>query len=122
MKTIQTLTATAIAAALSLPLAGAALVDNTPAIDDTSAVMLATNTVDNATDAASDTWITTKVKSTLLAEDATPGMDIEVETKDGVVSLSGTVATEAEKEAAIAKARGIEGVKDVSADGLKAVD
>merc|ERR1712146_72046 len=74
MKTIQTLTATAIAAALSLPLAGAALADNTPAIDDTSAVMLAANTVDNATDAASDTWITTKVKSTLLAEDATPGM------------------------------------------------
>ncbi len=76
MKTIQTLTATAIAAALSLPLAGAALADNTPAIDDTSTVMLAANTVDNATDAASDTWITTKVKYTLLAEDATPGMAI----------------------------------------------
>ncbi|MCQ4303696.1 BON domain-containing protein [Stutzerimonas sp. KH-1] len=122
MKTIQTLTATAIAAALSLPFAGAALADTTPAIDKTDTVMLAANTMDDAGDAASDTWITTKVKSTLLAEDATPGMDIEVETKDGVVSLSGTVATEAEKEAAIAKARGIEGVKDVSADGLKAVD
>jgi len=73
-------------------------------------------------DASNDTWITTKVKSTLLAEDATPGMDIEVETKDGVVSLSGTVATEAEKEAAIAKAKGIKGVRDVAADGLKTAE
>ncbi|WP_312918053.1 BON domain-containing protein [Stutzerimonas kunmingensis] len=122
MKTTQTLTAAAIAAALSLPFAGAALADTTPAIDKNDTAMLAANTMDDAGDAASDTWITTKVKSTLLAEDATPGMDIEVETKDGVVSLSGTVATEAEKEAAVAKAKGIKGVREVSADGLKAAE
>lgn len=122
MKTTQTLTAAAIAAALSLPFAGAALADTTPAIDKTDTVMLAANTMDDASDTASDTWITTKVKSTLLVEDATPGMDIEVETKDGVVSLSGTVATEAEKEAAVAKAQGIKGVREVSADGLKAAE
>jgi len=67
MKTTQTLTAAAIAAALSLPFAGAALAD-TPAIDKTDTVMLAANTMDDAGDAASDTWITTKVKSTLLAK------------------------------------------------------
>ncbi len=123
MKTIQTLTATAIAAALSLPLAGTVLADTSPAIDEASNVMLAANdTMNDAGDAVSDTWITTKVKSALLAEDATPGMDIEVETKDGVVSLSGTVATEAEKEAAITKAQGIKGVRDVSADGLKTAE
>ncbi|MCW3150671.1 BON domain-containing protein [Stutzerimonas stutzeri] len=124
MKKIQnSLTAAAVTAALSLPLASVALADNTPAIEKTEAVMLATNeNVEQAKDAVSDTWITTKVKSTLLAEDATPGMEIEVETKDGVVSLSGTVATEAEKEAAIAKAKGIKGVREVSADGLKAVE
>lgn len=122
MKTTQTLTAAAIAAALSLPFAGTALADTTPAIDKADTVMLAANTMDDAGDAASDTWITTKVKSTLLVEDATPGMDIEVETKDGVVSLSGTVATEAEKEAAVAKAKGIKGVREVSADGLKTAE
>ncbi|MGE4405704.1 BON domain-containing protein [Pseudomonas sp.] len=123
MKTIQTLTATAIAAALSLPLAGTVLADTSPAVDEASSVMLAANdTMSDAGDAVSDTWITTKVKSALLAEDATPGMDIEVETKDGVVSLSGTVATEAEKEAAITKAKGIKGVRDVSADGLKTAE
>ncbi len=78
--------------------------------------------MEEAGDAVSDGWITTKVKSVLLVEDATPGMQIEVETKDGVVSLSGTVATEAEKEAAIAKAKGIKGVREVAADGLKAAD
>ncbi|EIK53062.1 osmY-related protein [Stutzerimonas stutzeri TS44] len=124
MKTIQNaLTAAAVTAALSLPLAGVAMADSTPAIEKADTVMLATNeNVEQAKDAASDTWITTKVKSTLLAEDATPGMEIEVETKNGVVSLSGTVATEAEKEAAIAKARDIKGVTEVSADGLKVAE
>jgi hyperosmotically inducible protein len=116
-------TAAAVAAALSLPMAGAAFADTTPALDNADTVMLATNeTMKDAGDATSDTWITTKVKSSLLAEDATPGMDIEVETKDGVVSLSGTVATEAEREAAVNKAKAIEGVREVSADGLKAAD
>ncbi len=124
MKTIQNpLTAAAVAAVLSLPVAGAAFADTTPAWDTSDNVMLAANdTMDKAADATSDTWITTKVKSSLLAEDATPGMDIEVETKDGVVSLSGTVATEAEREAAIGKAKAIEGVREVAADGLKAAD
>ena len=124
MNTFQkSITATAIAAALSLPLASAAFADVSPAAQNADALMLATNDrVEQAGDAVSDTWITTKVKSTLLAEDATPGMDIEVETKDGVVSLSGTVATEAEREVAINKAKGIKGVREVSADGLKAAD
>ncbi|MCQ4313056.1 BON domain-containing protein [Stutzerimonas sp. VN223-3] len=124
MNMIQnSLTAAAAVAALSLPMTGVAFADTTPALDNTDTVMLATNdTMDKAGDAVSDTWITTKVKSSLLAEDATPGMDIEVETKDGVVSLSGTVATEAEREMAVNKAKAVKGVRDVSADGLKTVD
>lgn|SRR5690606_23183198 len=124
MKTIQnSLTAAVIATAMTLPMASVAFADEASALATKDAVMLAANdTMDEAGDKASDTWITTKVKSTLLAEDATPGMDIKVETNQGVVSLSGTVATEAEREAAIAKAKAIEGVRDVSADGLKAVD
>src|SRR5690606_41337141 len=100
MNTIQkSLTATAIAAALSLPMAGAAFADVNPAVQKTDTLMLAANdNVEKAGDAVSDTWITTKVKSTLLAEDATPGMDIEVETKVGVFSLSGTAATEADRD------------------------
>lgn len=66
-----------------------------------------------------DTWITTKVKADLLASGKTPGTDISVETKNGVVMLSGTVATQAEKERAVTEAKGIEGVKRVDASKLK---
>ncbi len=121
MNTIQkSVTATAIAAALSLPLVSAAYADDTAVAQKADVIMLAANDrVEEAGDAVSDTWITTKVKSTLLADGATPGMDIEVETKDGVVSLSGTVTSEAEREMAINKAKDIKGVRDVAADGLK---
>ncbi|MBA1275271.1 BON domain-containing protein [Stutzerimonas azotifigens] len=123
MKKIQTSVAAAVVtAALSVPFAGAALADSTPALGQSDTLMLAANEAKNAGDAVSDTWITTKVKSVLLAEGSTPGMDIEVETKDGIVSLTGTVATEAEKEMAISKAKDVEGVRNVSADGLKTAD
>jgi len=118
MKTTQTLTAAAIAAALSLPFAGAALAD-TPAIDKTDTVMLAANTMDDAGDAASDTWITTKVKADLLASSNVPGTEIKVETVNGVVSLSGAVATQAEKDKAVTTAKGIKGVTRVDAAALK---
>ena len=119
MKKVQrTLSASALALVLGLPLV--------PAWADQpmAGVLLAAgeSTMDEAGDAVSDTWITTKVKSALLVDDSTPGMDIEVETKDGVVSLSGTVATEAEREMAITKAKEIKGVREVMADGLKTMD
>lgn len=99
----NSMTAAVISAALALPLAGTAFARD-------------------AGDAGSDTWITTKVKTALMTEGSTPGMDITVETVDGVVSLTGTVATEAEKEAAIAEARSVDGVRDVMADGLETAD
>jgi hyperosmotically inducible protein len=73
-----------------------------------------------ATEATSDTWITTKVKSDLVTEKGIPGTDIKVETNKGVVSLSSTVAiTEAQKTTAVNITKKIKGVKAVSADGLK---
>jgi hyperosmotically inducible protein len=125
MKNFQTsLTSVAIAAALSLPFASLALADNQlPQTVPAQSLLLAANdTMDEAGDGVSDTWITTKVKSTLLADDTTPGMEIEVETKDGVVSLSGTVATEAERDMAISRTKEIKGVRDVAADGLKVAE
>jgi len=131
MNKIQTsITAATIATAMSLPLAGAAFADTAPVFGEPEPMMLAASdtmesaehTADEAGEAMSDTWITTKVKSALLAGDSTPGMEIEVETNNGVVALSGTIATEAQREMAIEKARKIEGVKEVSADGLKTVD
>jgi hyperosmotically inducible protein len=62
---------------------------------------------------ASDTWITTKVKAKFVDEDALKHSNISVSTNDNVVTLSGTVASEAGRERAIAIARQTDGVKNV---------
>lgn len=68
--------------------------------------------------AGSDTWITTKVKADLLATKDVPGMDLKVETVNGVVSLSGNVRTQAEADHAVAVTRKIEGVTRVDSTGI----
>ena len=67
-----------------------------------------------------DTWITTKVKTDLLATKDVSGTEIKVETKNGVVTLAGTVATQAEVDKAVASAKAIKGVTRVDSSGLKA--
>ncbi|TBU97920.1 BON domain-containing protein [Stutzerimonas kirkiae] len=117
------LTAAAIVAVMSLPLAGVALAEHHEEQSKSEEVMHKANEkAHKAGEVVSDTWITTKVKSSLLADSATSGTDIKVETKDGIVSLSGTVASEAERKLAIEKTKEIKGVRDVAADGLKAVE
>lgn len=66
-----------------------------------------------------DTWITTKVKADLLASSNVPGTEIKVETVNGVVTLSGTISSQAEKDKALKVAKGIKGVKSVNAASLK---
>jgi len=109
------------ASALSLPLAGTALAD-VQAAPGQSMMLAANETVEDAKDAVSDTWITSKVKASFLADDAMSGLDIKVETNQGVVSLSGVVPSDSERDLAVAKAREIKGVRDVAADGLKSTE
>lgn len=67
---------------------------------------------------ASDSWITTKVKSSLLADSISKGTEIKVETTGGVVQLIGILPT----KDAIAHAKDIaakvEGVKSVDTSAL----
>ena len=62
----------------------------------------------------SDTWITTKVQSMYFLDREVKGMDIDVTTNAGVVTLAGTVDSEAARKKAIADANSIEGVKKVA--------
>ena len=66
----------------------------------------------------SDVWITTKVKSTLMYSSNVDGSDIDVTTKNGVVSLSGKVDSGAERALAIELANNVRGVKSVQSKGL----
>ena len=61
----------------------------------------------------SDAWISTKVKSTLLFHRNVSSSGTDVFVKDGVVSLRGEAANEAQKELTGEYAQDVEGVKSV---------
>jgi len=63
--------------------------------------------------AQTDAGITGKVKSKFAADDTVKAYQIDVDTKDKVVTLSGNVDSQAAKDQAVALARGTEGVADV---------
>ncbi|HEX5305290.1 MAG TPA: BON domain-containing protein [Dyella sp.] len=69
-------------------------------------------------DKAADAWITTKVKSEFATTKGVDATDISVSTTDGVVTLSGHVASAAEKVKAEEVARSVKGVKSVDISGL----
>jgi osmotically-inducible protein OsmY len=63
--------------------------------------------------AASDMWITSATKMRLLADPRTPALDINVDTRAGVVTLFGIVPTQDAKAAAADDARKVSGVTRV---------
>lgn len=66
----------------------------------------------------SDSWITAKVKSTLLYSTNVNSVDISVTTKKGVVTLSGKVGSGAEQALAIELANNVRGVNSVQSKAL----
>lgn len=67
-----------------------------------------------------DATTTTRVKIALLNDARVGGLRLAVTTFQGVVTLSGTVKTPADEQAAISAARRIDGVRDVKSE-LKVV-
>jgi hyperosmotically inducible periplasmic protein len=63
--------------------------------------------------AKSDVGITTAVKSKLAADDSVKAYKIDVDTKEGVVTLTGEVPSQAAKETAVKIARSTDGVASV---------
>jgi hyperosmotically inducible protein len=106
------------AALLSLGMVAAPVMAQSVAADHSAMARDAEAPPEKSDQPGIDTWITTKVKSDLLASKGVSGTDVSVETKDGVVWLSGHVATQAEKERTVAKAKAIKGVKKVEAGKL----
>jgi hyperosmotically inducible protein len=60
-----------------------------------------------------DAWITSRVHSKFVGEDLLKDSDINVDTKDHVVTLRGTVMSAAAKSRAVTEAKEVEGVKSV---------
>lgn len=60
-----------------------------------------------------DAVITSSVKSVLVADDLVKSLDLQVETRKGVVQLSGFVDSQAQIDQAVALTRAVAGVTDV---------
>lgn len=63
--------------------------------------------------ANSDAWIRNKVKATLLLHPSVNAGNTEVDFKDGIVTLRGNAASQAQKDLTTEYARDVEGVKEV---------
>jgi hyperosmotically inducible protein len=66
-----------------------------------------------------DMVITTKVKSSLAADPQVSALAVDVDTANGVVSLTGVVESELQRQRAIQLAQGIEGVQRVDGNNLR---
>jgi len=60
-----------------------------------------------------DAAITTAVKAKFLADTTVSGLKINVDTSDGIVTLTGNVGSRAEADSAVMMARNTEGVSRV---------
>jgi osmotically-inducible protein OsmY len=65
-----------------------------------------------------DAWLTTKIQAKYFLDGEVRGRDVNVDTRDGIVTLTGTLHSEAERRQAVALARSTDGVRDVT-DALK---
>jgi len=73
-------------------------------------------TTTEAKEAVSDSWLTSKTKIALFADDRVKGREVRVETVNGEVFLRGKVDSPEAKAAAADIAKGVEGVKKVKND------
>jgi hyperosmotically inducible protein len=76
----------------------------------------ATETRQSTSGYVDDSWITTKVKSEIFAEPSLKVAQVNVETYQGVVQLSGFVDSNAAMAKAVEVARAVKGVKSVKND------
>lgn len=61
-----------------------------------------------------DGWVTMKIQAKYFLDGDVAGRRIDVDTQDGIVTLTGVVASEAERRQALALARNTDGVRSVA--------
>jgi hyperosmotically inducible periplasmic protein len=70
----------------------------------------ARSAVRSAATAVDDSWITMKIQSKYFMDDDVHARNINVDTKDGMVTLKGSVESEGERQQAVSLARSTDGV------------
>ena len=84
--------------------------------DDEISMSSTTSKTEGVKSAAHDTWITTAAKARLLATADVPALEVNVDTSNSVVTLFGTVPSEASKKLAEAEVKKVGGVRAVKND------
>jgi hyperosmotically inducible protein len=110
-----------LAGSLAMNTKGVVALDNQLKIniDKPSVIDKTIKTMNTAGQSISDSWITTKVKSTLIYSGNVNGSQISVTSNKGEVSLSGVVSSDAERALAIKISENVRGVQSVNAKDLK---
>lgn len=80
----------------------------------TNAADATKDAVSHAADAAGDAGITAKVKAALVGDAELSALKINVDTKDGAVTIHGEAPSQAAKDRAEQLAKAVEGVKSVN--------
>ena len=93
-------------------------VDGVKSVDNELIAPTTSTTASNAKAAVSDSWITTKVKSEILADSVSKGFDVSVKTKHGVVILKGVLPTQDAIDHVKDIASQVKGVKSVNTTKL----
>ncbi len=121
MKTIHISTAATLAAALGASLALAACqpaqnetpTATTPTTAPGQVAGSATAMADKVTEAVGDAAVTVAVNAELAKDDQLSALRIDVDTRDGRVTLAGSAPNDAARERATVLAQGVKGVKSV---------
>lgn len=114
MQAFRALPVLALAVALGLGMtANAALAPQMSSSSDHSS---------SAGQSVSDGLVTTRVKSERATTKGVKDMDVTASIADGVVMLTGVLATKRDARKPIVATKSVEGVKDVDGSGLKAED
>jgi len=100
--------------ALALPVFLAATTAVAGPAPQERAAQQAKETAQKSGNAVKDSWVTMKVHSQFVPENVLEGSDIDVDTKAGVVTLTGTVPTEAARARAVAIAKATDGATTVT--------
>src|SRR5688572_18553829 len=92
---------------------GAELIRRSVMLQRCAAFVSAVGLVFTVACSQTDAGITTNVKTKLAADDTVKAYQVDVDTRNGVVTLTGTVDNPAAKEQAIVIVRQTDGVRDV---------
>jgi hyperosmotically inducible protein len=111
MKTPQLLTASALVAVV---MTGAACNRSEPNPRTERTTDQVKAAAARAKDQFADSWLTTKIQAQYFADDDIKARHINVSTRDGIVTLTGFVDSEAERQQAVQTARNTDGVKQVN--------